>query len=173
MNRFSTAKICRAGVIASVYFILTYFFQAISFGPIQVRVAEALTVLPLFFIESVPALFIGCLISNFFSGFLLFDIAIGAPTTLLAAIFTYLVGKAVKNKHLRFVLGAIFPIVMNALAVPAVILLSGGLEYTYAVQVVIIGLGQAAAVFLLGGLLYYSLYSLKESNPTAAVFKNK
>ena len=67
MNKFSTAKICRAGIVASVYFILTYFFQAISFGPIQLRVAEALTILPLFFIESVPALFIGCMVANLFS----------------------------------------------------------------------------------------------------------
>ena len=171
MNRFSTAKICRAGIIASVYFILTYFFQAISFGPIQARVAEALTILPLFFIESVPALFIGCLISNFFSGFMLFDIAIGAPTTLVAAVVTYFVGKSVKNKYLRFILGALPPIIMNAFTVPVVILLSGGLEYTYLVQVAIIGLGQALTILPLGGLLYFSLYSLKESNPSASIFK--
>lgn len=171
MNKFSTAKICRAGIIASVYFILTYFFQAISFGPIQLRVSEALTILPLFFIESVPALFIGCLISNFFSGFLVFDIAIGAPTTLVAAVVTYYIGKFVKGKHLRFVLGAIPPIVANAFAVPFVILLSGGLEYTYMVQAIIIGAGQALAIYALGGLLYYSIYSLKENNPSSAIFK--
>ena len=172
MNKFSTAKICRAGIIASVYFILTYFFQAISFGPIQLRVAEALTVLPLFFIESVPALFIGCLISNFFSGFFIFDIAIGAPTTLIAAIITYIVGRLVKNKHLRFILGALPPILANAFAVPLVILLSGGLEYTYLVQVLIIGVGQTLAIYPLGGLLYYSFYSLKENNPNNSIFKN-
>ena len=60
MNKFSTSRICRAGIVASVYFVLTYFFQAISFGPIQFRVAEALTILPLFFLESAPALFVGC-----------------------------------------------------------------------------------------------------------------
>ena len=170
MNKFSTAKICRAGIIASVYFILTYFFQAISFGPIQLRVAEALTILPLFFIESVPALFIGCLIANFFSGFLLFDIAIGAPTTLVAAIITYVIGRLIKNKYLRFILGAIPPILANAFAVPLIILLSGGLEYTYMVQVLIIGAGQALAILPLGGLLYFSLYSLKENNPNSSIF---
>ena len=171
MNKFSTAKICRAGIVASVYFILTYFFQAISFGPIQLRVAEALTILPLFFIESVPALFIGCMVANLFSGFLIFDIAIGAPTTLIAAIITYLIGKMIKHKHLRFMLGAIPPILANAFAVPLVILLSGGLEYTYMVQAVIIGVGQALAIYPLGGLLYYSLYSLKENNPSAPIFR--
>ena len=147
MNKFSTAKICRAGIVASVYFILTYFFQAISFGPIQLRVAEALTILPLFFIESVPALFIGCLVSNLFSGFFIFDIAIGAPTTLIAAIITYAIGKIIKHKHLRFILGSIPPILANAFAVPLVILLSGGLEYTCMVQVVVIGVGQALAIY--------------------------
>ena len=77
MNKLSTSKICRAGVVASVYFVLTYFFQAISFGPIQLRVAEALTVLPLFFFELAPALFIGCFLANFMSGFGVYDLFIG------------------------------------------------------------------------------------------------
>ena len=171
MNKFSTAKICRAGIIASVYFILTYFFQAISFGPIQVRVAEALTILPLFFIESVPALFIGCAIANFFSGFLAFDLTIGTGATLVASILTYFIGKMIKLKVLRFILGVLPPILINAFAIPLVIWFSGGLEYTYLVQVLIIGLGQILAIIPLGGLLYFSLYSLKESNPSASIFK--
>lgn len=170
MNKFSTAKICRAGIIASVYFILTYFFQAISFGPIQARVAEALTVLPLFFIEAVPALFIGCVIANLFSGFFIFDLTIGTFATLLAAILTYLVGKFAKNKILRFILGVIPPISINAFAIPLVILLSGGLEYTYLAQALIIGLGQAVAIIPLGGLLYFALCSLKEKNPDSSIF---
>ncbi len=171
MNRFSTAKICRAGIIASVYFILTYFFQAISFGPIQVRVAEALTVLPLFFIESVPALFIGCLIANFFSGFLVFDLTIGTSATLIASLLTYLIGKIIKNKTLRFAVGILPPILINAFAIPLVIWLSGGNEYTYFVQALIIGLGQTLAILPLGGLLYFSLCTLKENNPSSSIFK--
>ena len=170
MNRFSTAKICRAGIIASVYFVLTYFFQAISFGPIQLRVAEALTVLPLFFIESIPALFIGCMVANFFSGFLIFDLTIGTFATLSASFLTFLIGNCIKNKYLKFVLGVIPPIIINAFLVPLVIWLSGGLSYTYMVQVAIIGLGQTLAIVPLGGLLYFALYSLKESNPSSSIF---
>jgi len=109
MNRFSTAKICRAGIIASVYFVLTYFLQAISFGPLQARVAEVLTVLPLFFAESVPALFIGCFLANFFSGFLVFDLTLGSLATLISAILTRFIAKIIKNKHLKFFLGAFPP----------------------------------------------------------------
>lgn len=171
MNRFSTAKICRAGVIASVYFVLTYFLQAISFGPIQARISEALSILPLFFLESVPALFIGCFLANCFSGFLVFDLTIGSFATLLSAICTYFIGKMLKNTHLRFIVGAIPPIIINAFLIPLVIYLSGGLEVTYLMEVLIIGGGQAVSILPLGGLLYYSLERLKKSSPNSSIFR--
>ncbi len=171
MNRFSTAKICRAGIIASVYFVLTYFLQAISFGPIQARVAEVLTILPLFFAEAVPALFIGCFFANFFSGFIVFDLTIGTFATLLAGFLTRLVAKTVKNKHAKFILGAFPPVIINALLVPLVIYLSGGLTTTYFIQACIIFLGQALVVYPLGGILYYSLNSYKQNNPNLPLWK--
>ena len=171
MNKLTTSKICRAGIIASVYFVLTYFLQAFAFGPIQARISEALSILPLFFVESVPALFIGCFLANCFSGFLVFDLTLGSLATFLAALFTYLVGKFVKNKHLRFVLGVIPPILVNALLIPLVIYLSGGLEFTYLVQVALIGLGQLVSVVPLGGVLYYTLANIQEKNPSSPLFR--
>ncbi len=171
MNRFSTAKICRAGVIASVYFVLTYFLQAISFGPIQVRISEALSILPLFFLESVPALFIGCFLANCFSSYFVFDLTIGSFATLSSAICTYFIGKILKNTHLRFILGAIPPIVINAFLIPLVIYLSGGLEVAYLIQVLIMGVEQAVSILPLGGLLYYSLGKIKNANPDSSIFR--
>lgn len=167
----STSKICRAGIIASVYFVLTYFLQAIAFGPIQLRISEALTILPLFFVESVPALFVGCFLSNVLLGFAVYDFTIGSLATLLAGILTYFIGKKVKNKSLKFVLGAIPPIVVNALLIPFVIYLSGAGKFTYFIQVLIIGLGQAVAVYVLGGTIYFSLAKIKEKNPTSTIFR--
>lgn len=169
---FSTSKICRAGIIASVYFVLTYFLQAISFGPIQARLSEALSILPLFFLESVPALFIGCFLANCFSGFLVFDLTLGTFATLSSAVLTYLIGKWVHNQHLRFVLGVIPPIVINAFLIPLVIYLSGGLEVAYMVQVLLIGGGQAVSIIPLGAVLYYALAKIKEKSPSSPLFKS-
>ena len=171
MNKLSTSKICRAGVVASVYFVLTYFFQAISFGPIQLRVAEALTVLPLFFFELAPALFIGCFLANFMSGFGVYDLFIGSFATLIASFLTYFIGKWLKNKYLRFFIGVIPPIVINALLIPLVIYLSGGLEFTYFIQAVVIGAEQTLAIVPLGGFLYSYLTRLKEKNPDSPLFR--
>ena len=60
----STKRLCRAGVIAALYVALTYAFAPFAFGAFQVRPAEALCILPLFFPEAVPALYVGCILSN-------------------------------------------------------------------------------------------------------------
>ena len=161
MNKFSTAKICRAGIIASIYFIFTYVFQAISFGLVQVRIAEALTVLPLFFAEAVPALFIA------------YDLFLGSIATLLASILTRIAGKKLKGKILKFILGVIPPIVINAFFVPAIIYLGGGVVESYFIQVLIIGLEQSLAIIPLGGFLYFALFRLKEKNPDSPMFCDK
>ena len=58
----------QAAMIAAIYVVLTLIFQAISFGEIQVRIAEALTILPAFTPAAIPGLFIGCLIGNIIGG---------------------------------------------------------------------------------------------------------
>lgn len=77
-NFFTTKRLCRAGVIAGLYVALTYAFGAISYqGILQIRPAEALTILPLFFPEAVPALWIGCMLANLGSPFIAFDVPLG------------------------------------------------------------------------------------------------
>ena len=75
---FTTKRLCRAGVIAALYVALTYAFGAIAYsGFLEIRPAEALTVLPLFFPEAVPALWIGCMLANLGSPFIMYDVPIG------------------------------------------------------------------------------------------------
>ena len=95
----SAKVLCRAGVIAALYVALNYLLQPFSFGILQFRVSEALTVLPLLFPEAIPALFVGCVISNLI-GNGIYDIIIGSLATLIAAVGTYLTGRFIKNKAL-------------------------------------------------------------------------
>ena len=76
-------------MIAALYAALTIALAPISFGPVQFRVAEALTLLPFFMPEAIPGLFIGCLLANFTGGFGIIDIVFGSAATLLAAWLTY------------------------------------------------------------------------------------
>ena len=118
---FTTKRICRAGVIAALYVALTYAFSPFAFGPLQIRPAEALCILPLFFPEAVPALYIGCVISNLASPYLLYDIAIGSTATLLAALCTYFIGRKLKNEGVKLFVGGIFPVLFNTLMIPMII----------------------------------------------------
>ena len=89
MKKTNTAFLSQAAMIAAVYVVLTYVFAPFSFGEIQVRIAEALTILPVFTPAAVPGLFIGCLIGNILGGAVLPDIIFGSIATLLGAFFTY------------------------------------------------------------------------------------
>ena len=72
-NKITTKRICRAGVIAALYAALTYAFAPVAFGSFQIRPAEALCILPLFFVEAIPALYIGCMLSNLASPFFFYE----------------------------------------------------------------------------------------------------
>ena len=123
MNKFwTTARLCRAGVIAALYVALTYAFGGLAHnGFLQIRPAEALCILPIFFVEAIPALYVGCMLSNLTSPFAVYDIFIGSLATLLAAVFSYMVGRFFKNDGVKFGLGGLFPVLFNALIIPLVI----------------------------------------------------
>ncbi|HHW55522.1 MAG: QueT transporter family protein [bacterium] len=142
-----SSSVARVGLIAALYLSITYFLIPISFGAIQLRLAEALTVLPILYPEAVPALFIGVLLSNaLFGGLGLVDIVVGSLTTLVAAIITY------RFRH--SIIAYLSPIVLNAFIISIYLHLLAGLPYW--LTVVSIGLSQAIVVFGLGyPLIWY------------------
>ena len=168
-----TKKLCRAGVIAALYVALTYACAPISFGGIQFRPAEALCLLPLFFVESVPALFIGCMLSNVASPFFLYDVFLGSFVTLLAAICTFLIGKTIKSLPLKIILGGLFPVLFNAFLIPIIIVfLCGGSEgfdsatIAYFSFVLSLFITQSVCVYGIGTPLCVFLNKMREkSNP--------
>ena len=75
--------ITQAAVIAALYTVLVIIFNYCSFGPIQFRIAEALTILPYFTPAAIPGLFVGCLLSNILGGAAIWDIIFGSIATLI------------------------------------------------------------------------------------------
>ena len=68
MKNKSVTFLTQAAMIAAIYVVLTMIFAPFSFGEVQVRVAEALTILPIFTPAAIPGLFVGCLIGNITGG---------------------------------------------------------------------------------------------------------
>ena len=155
-SRFTTRQLAAAGVIAALYAVLAYFASifGVAYGPIQCRFSEALCVLPFLFPAATPGLFIGCLAANLLSPYGALDVVFGSLATLLAAVWT----QRVRCKWLA----PLPPVLCNAVIVGAVIAvqqtgLSAAFWPAYAYNAAAVGLGEAAACYVLGGLLLTAL----------------
>ena len=146
----TTRRIVRGGLIAAAYAVLCMAFFTFSYGDVQFRISEALTVLPLLMPEAVPGLFVGCLLSNLLGGMGILDIVFGSLATLLAALLTRLMRRLPKAI-------AVLPVVLvNAFVIGGVVLhLGAGLPLWLSIGSV--GLGQLTVVYLLGLPLYAAL----------------
>ena len=120
--KITTKKITMAALIAALYTALTLVIAPLSFGPIQIRISEALTVLPVVYPPAIIGLTIGCFLSNFI-GFIsglnpigLIDCAFGTVATLIAALLTYFIGKKLSGKKL-FLLAPLPPVIVNAIII--------------------------------------------------------
>ena len=170
-NVFTAKRLCRAAIIAALYVALSLIFTPYAIGPFQVRPAEALCILPLLFPEAIPALYVGCLLFNLTSPYLLYDVLIGSAVTLLAALATYLVGVFLKNEPTKLLLGGLFPILFNAVFIPMIIVfLCGGdsgyasVSIAYWTNFGLLFLTQAIWVYGLGIPLYFLIKRLREKN---------
>ncbi len=184
-NQIVSAKaLCRSGVIAALYVALTVSFGSLSFfGGLQVRPSEGLCLLPLFYPEAVFALTAGCFISNLFSPFAVFDVTMGVAATLLAAICTRLIGKAIQNSKktlpLKIALGGLFPVLFNAAIVPLIVLLggtgTGGITAAaYFAVAWELGLGEAIWVYAVGTpLILFCNRQREKNNPLFASIDKK
>ena len=134
----------QAAMIAAIYVVLCIAFAPISYGAIQVRVAEALPILPYFPPAAIPGLFIGCLIANFAGGSIMIDVIIGSLATLLGAIGTWLLRK--KSRYLA----PLPPILTNTLLVPYVLRYGYGEPLPIPFLMATVGIGEIAACGIMG-----------------------
>lgn len=151
----TTKLLVRAGVVGALYAVLTIVLAPISYGPVQFRVAEALTLLPLVFPETAIGLTFGCLISNMFGNGPL-DMILGTTATLIASLLTAFIGKRVKKDLAKIILGAIPPIIVNAVVVPLTFMTASDTFVAYLINGGTVFLGQTAVIAVLGPLVYFS-----------------
>jgi uncharacterized membrane protein len=163
LREIGVRSIAVGALVAALYAALTIWLAPLSYGPVQVRVSEALTVLPFLVPAAVPGLFLGCLIANLYGGLGPWDIFAGSLLTLAAAYLTYLLRKT----H-RPWLAPLPPVVINAFGVSAYLQLLfeppkmsilGNLP-GYFIFVITVGLGELVACCVLGLPLLYVLRGL-------------
>lgn len=171
MMKNGTKHITRGGIIAAAYAVLTLVLYPIAFGPVQCRLSEALTVLPVFTFSSVWGLTLGCAISNgvaIFTGNTVagvWDILFGSLATGIAAVCTYYTRK-IRFKGLPL-LSLVFPVLLNALVlgVEFTVAEKGFLDWPlFGFNALTVAAGQAVACFGGGLLLYKAVEKTKLSS---------
>lgn len=137
--------ISQSAIIASLYVVLTLVSNTLGLanGAIQLRLSEALTILPCYTTAAIPGLAIGCFISNLITGCALWDVIFGSIATLIGAAGTYLLRK---NKFIS----PISPIVANLLIIPFVLIYTYGAEESLPFLMLTIGLGELLSAGVLG-----------------------
>ena len=158
-------RIAAAAIVAAAYAALTVLLAPISYGPVQFRVSEALTVLPFFMPCTVCGLWIGCILANLYTGTVA-DILFGSLATLLAALCTAWFGKrgnTVKNR----ILGCLMPVLFNAFIVGAVLTWAYQFQEfadpikSYGFNALTVGIGELGVLFLIGYTLLCQLPKIK------------
>jgi len=162
MKRKNLYYLTAGAVIAALYTALTIALAPVSFGNLQFRVSEALTILPVFTPVAIPGLTIGCIISNGV-GLAMganiagpWDILFGSLATLLAAISTAML-KNIKIKGFPF-LAFLPPVIFNGIIVGA------ELSYAYSLPLFLtvleVAVGELGVCLILGIPLYYAIERL-------------
>ena len=160
MKKNKISLLTEGAMIAAVYAVLTLFFWQFSSMQIQVRISEAMCILPLFTRSAIPGLAAGCFLINLIMGNL-WDAFFGALATFLGAWITHFIGK--KSKRGIAILGLIPPIVFNGLIIPLVLYFGYGITVfgevsgmwaVLAMQGLSVAIGEAIACYGLGIPLY-------------------
>lgn len=156
MKKKNVIRLTQAAMIAAIYVVLTYFISAfgLASGAIQVRISEALTILPVFTPAAIPGLFVGCLLSNFLTGCMALDVIFGSIATLIGAVGTYLLRKT----KFAFTLP---PVISNAIIVPIVLKNVYGLQDAAWYLVLTVGAGEVISVCILGMILKKVLWKYR------------
>lgn len=144
--------LCRGAIVAALYVVLTFVAHlfGLDSGMIQLRISEALCVLPIFMSAAIPGLYIGCLLSNLLMGGVILDVLVGSLATLIGAFGAYALRK--------YPLLAPFPTVFaNTLLVPVVLTYGYGMEQALPLLMLTVGIGEVLSAYVLGMFLYLAL----------------
>ena len=157
-TKSKTQKIVFAAILAAIYSAITVSLSFLSYGPIQFRIAEGLTVLPYFSPYAIYGLFIGCIASNIISPMGLPDLIFGSLATLIAAIVTYYIGKS--NLKYKKYLAPLPSVIVNAFVIGTMLKLLYVKDMPLYLNMLYVGIGQLVCCYGVG----LPLMSVMENN---------
>ncbi|MDO4853431.1 MAG: QueT transporter family protein [Clostridia bacterium] len=146
---FTVRRLAEGGIIAALYVVFTYVSYTMNLSgqlAVQLRLSEALTVLPFFTVAAVPGLTIGCLLANLLTGSAIWDVIFGTLATLIGAVGTYLLRKY------RYA-ASIPPILANTIIIPFVLKLAYQLPDAGWLLALSVFLGELICCGVLGTIL--------------------
>lgn len=155
MKKSKALYLTQASLVAAMYVVLTLVSSAfgLSSGAVQLRLGEALCVLPYFMPASVPGLLIGCVIANFMAGAVIWDVIFGSLATLVGAY----VASKIKCKWLV----PLPTVLSNTVVVPIIVLLfyTPGVKSFWVYLTITAGVfvGELLSAYLLGMVLLVAL----------------
>ena len=151
MRHSNAQKVAFGGIIAAVYIVLTIIAAALGLasGVIQVRISEALTILPVYTNAAIPGLTLGCVLANIITGCAPWDVVFGSLATLIGAVGTRLLRK---QPYIAW----IPPVVSNMVIIPFVLQKVYGVEDSWPYLMMTVGIGEIISCGVLGLLLYQS-----------------
>ena len=151
MNK-KTNRMTKIAVTAAIYIIITFMFGAISYGPVQFRIAEAMVLLAFYDKDYIYALTIGCFISNIMGPYGLPDIIFGTAATLISAYAVYFTARKIKSRDIAMVIASLWPTIVNAVFIGYMLKITAGLPFV--LSILQVGAGEFVVVTLAGVPLF-------------------
>ncbi len=150
-----TKKLVTTALVAAIYATLTLALGAISYGPIQFRLAEIMVLLPFIKKDYIWGLTIGCFLTNVIGPYGAPDVIFGTTATFLSVYAVYLTGKFMKGKKFGLLIASIWPTVINAIIIGFMLNKFVGLPLL--LSMLQVGFGQFVVITIIAVPLYKSL----------------
>lgn len=147
-----TKKLVMTSLVAAIYAVLTLVLGAISYGPIQFRIAEIMVLLAFIKKDYIWGLTIGCFLANVIGPYGVPDIVFGTTATFLSVYAIYLTGKAMKGKKYAILIASIWPTLINAVIIGFMLNIFVGMPLI--LSMIQVGFGEFVVITIIGVPLY-------------------
>lgn len=166
MNQSQTKRMTSIAAIATIYVVVSLVLNFLSFGPIQVRIAEVLIITAIISKDGIYGMTLGCFLTNLigttmgFSALGIVDVVGGTLLTLVSAIMAYYFRQYKTKKSKIPLLSLFMPVIFNMFGLPfifAYILHDGFVVSVYFSEVLFIFIGQFISCVVLGYIVFDAL----------------
>lgn len=154
MNK-KTKALTTTAIVAALYATITLALSFIAYGPIQFRLSEVMTLLPLINKRYIVGLTLGCFLANILGPYGVPDIIFGTIATFISVYLVYLTGKYMKDKKGMVLVASLWPVVVNAIIVAAQLKIFFNIPLF--ITMLQVGFGQFVVVTIIGVPLFKAI----------------